>query len=422
MAGGDRMAEERQREPSYAWVVVGVMFFAQAVALGVRGTIGLLVNPWEAEFGWDRAAVSLTASLGFVVYGLAQAFSGRWADRTGPRVIFATSVALLGVGTMAVSSIVTLWQAYAIFGVLIMLGIGGASSPTSAVAVARWFTARRGLALGIVGAGSAAGQFVLVPVMATLIGSLGWRAAFLWLGVGILAVALPIIVLLLRDDPSQGSGQAGAAASDVGSPMPMAEILRHANFWWLALSFFVCGVTTSGLIDTHFIPYAQDHHVAAVTAATAFGLLSLVNMVFTTLSGAVSDRFGYTRLLGWIYAGRAVTLVVPGVRAGSGVAVRLRGGVRHRGLLDGRPDHRALDGDLRSPLGGHGVRPGRAEPPDRVRPGLVRGRAGPRPHRELRGIHPRRSGAVGRRGVHVVGDLGVAGTGPRGRARLTVRP
>lgn len=303
------MAEERQREPSYAWVVVGVMFFAQAVALGVRGTIGLLVNPWEAEFGWDRAAVSLTASLGFVVYGLAQAFSGRWADRTGPRVIFATSIAILGVGTMAVSSIVTLWQAYAIFGVLIMLGIGGASSPTSAVAVARWFTARRGLALGIVGAGSAAGQFVLVPVMATLIGSLGWRAAFLWLGVGILAVALPIIVLLLRDDPSQGAGRASAAASDVGSPMPMAEILRHANFWWLALSFFVCGVTTSGLIDTHFIPYAQDHHVAAVTAATAFGLLSLVNMVFTTLSGAVSDRLGYTRLLGWIYAGRAVTLV-----------------------------------------------------------------------------------------------------------------
>jgi MFS family permease len=303
------MAEERQREPSYAWVVVGVMFFAQAVALGVRGTIGLLVNPWEAEFGWDRAAVSLTASLGFVVYGLAQAFSGRWADRTGPRVIFATSIAILGVGTMAVSSIVTLWQAYAIFGVLIMLGIGGASSPTSAVAVARWFTARRGLALGIVGAGSAAGQFVLVPVMATLIGSLGWRAAFLWLGVGILAVALPIVVLLLRDDASQGVGRAGAAASDVGSPMPMAEILRHANFWWLALSFFVCGVTTSGLIDTHFIPYAQDHHVAAVTAATAFGLLSLVNMVFTTLSGAVADRLGYTRLLGWIYAGRAVTLV-----------------------------------------------------------------------------------------------------------------
>ena len=302
------MADAREREPSYAWVVVGVIFFAQAVAMGVRGTIGLLVNPWETEFGWDRAAVSLTASLGFVVYGVAQALSGRWADRVGPRVIFASSMAVLGVGTAAIGSIVSLWQAYAVFGVLIMVGVGGASSPTSAVAIARWFTARRGLALGIVAAGSAAGQFVLLPAMAMLIAAFGWRVAFFWLGVGILAAALPIVVLLLRDDTSQEAGRAGATAV-TGSPMALAKILRQANFWWLALSFFVCGVTTGGLIDAHFIPHAQDHHISAVTAATAFGALSLVNMVFTTLSGAASDRLGYTRLLGWIYAGRAVTLV-----------------------------------------------------------------------------------------------------------------
>ena len=303
------MAEAGEREPAYAWVVVGVLFLVQAVAMGVSGTIGLLVKPWETEFGWDRAAVSLTASVGFVVYGMAQVLSGRWADRTGPRVIFAASIALLGVGTAAVGSIVSLWQAYAIFGVLVMIGVGGASSPTSAVAVARWFTARRGLALGVVAGGGAAGQLVLVPVVAALVGAVGWRTAFFWLGVGILVVALPVILLLLRDDPHQTAGRAGSGAALAGSPMVLTEILRHANFWWLALSFFVCGVTTSGLINTHFIPHAQDHHVSAVTAATAFGVLSLVNMVFTTLSGAVSDRLGYARLLGWIYAGRAVTLV-----------------------------------------------------------------------------------------------------------------
>jgi len=300
---------EREREPGYAWVVVGVLFLAQAVALGVRGTIGLLVHPWESEFGWDRAAVSLTASVGFVVYGIAQALAGRWADRVGPRTIFGASIALLGVGAAAVGSIVTLWQAYVIFGGLIMFAIGGASSPTSAVAVTRWFTARRGLALGVVAAGSAAGQFVLVPLMATLIGTLGWRTAFLWLGGGILVVALPTVLFLLRDDPGHPGDRARAEALLAGPPMSLAEIVRHGNFWCLALSFFVCGVTTSGLIDTHFIPYAEDHHVAAVTAATAFGLLSLVNMVFTTLSGAAADRLGYTRLLGWIYAGRTVTLV-----------------------------------------------------------------------------------------------------------------
>jgi predicted MFS family arabinose efflux permease len=145
--------------------------------------------------------------------------------------------------------------------------------------------------------------------MAALIGALGWRVAFLWLGAAILVVALPIILVLLRDDPEQTPERTRADAALAGPPMPLAEIVRHASFWCLALSFFVCGVTTSGLIDTHFIPYALDHHVAAVTAATAFGLLSFVNMIFTTLSGAASDRFGYTRLLGWIYAGRAVTLV-----------------------------------------------------------------------------------------------------------------
>jgi sugar phosphate permease len=303
------VTEAREREPSYAWVVVGVLFFAQATAMGVRGTIGLLVKPWETEFGWDRAAVSLTAALGFVVYGLAQALCGRWADRTGPRVIFGASMAVLGVGVVAVGSIVSLWQAYLIFGVLIMVAVGGASSPTSAVAVARWFTARRGLALGVVAGGSAAGQFVLLPVMAALIDAVGWRAAFFWLGVAILAVALPVVLVLLRDDPDRDPSRAGAATALSGSPMALTEILGHANFWWLALSFFVCGVTTAGLIDTHFIPHAQDHHVSAVTAAAAFGVLSLVNMVFTTLSGAVADRLGYARLLGWIYAGRAVTLV-----------------------------------------------------------------------------------------------------------------
>jgi MFS family permease len=300
---------DREREPGYAWVVVGVLFLAQAVALGVRGTIGLLVTPWENEFGWGRAAVSVTASLGFVVYGVAQVISGRWADRIGPRVIFAASIALLGVGTAAVSTILTLWQAYVIFGILIMFAIGGASSPTSAVAVARWFTARRGLALGVVSAGSAAGQFVLVPVMAALIGMVGWRSAFLWLSAAILVVALPTILFLLRDDPDAQTTKSAGEGLRGEPPMTLAEITRHSSFWYLALSFFVCGVTTSGLIDTHFIPYALDHHVAAVTAATAFGVLSLVNMIFTTLSGAVSDRLGYTRLLGWIYAGRAVTLV-----------------------------------------------------------------------------------------------------------------
>ena len=102
------MANDGERESGYAWVVVAVLFLAGAVASGTQGSFGLLVKPWEAEFGWDRGAISLTASIGFVVYGLTQALAGRWADRIGPRLIFAAGLVILGVGTAAISSIVAL--------------------------------------------------------------------------------------------------------------------------------------------------------------------------------------------------------------------------------------------------------------------------------------------------------------------------
>jgi predicted MFS family arabinose efflux permease len=129
------------------------------------------------------------------------------------------------------------------------------------------------------------------------------------LGAGILALALPVVLTLLKDRPEAEGGPARGSTAADAPPLPVVAIARHANFWWLALPFFVCGVTTAGLIDTHLIPYAQDHHISPVTAATAFGVLSLVNMVFTTISGAAGDRWGHRWLLGWIYAGRAATLV-----------------------------------------------------------------------------------------------------------------
>jgi len=302
------MVGREEREPRYAWVVVAVLFLANAVASGTQGSFGLLVRPWETDFGWERAAISLTASIGFVVYGTSQALSGRWADRVGPRTIFASGLVILGIGTAALGSIVTLWQAYLVFGVLMSIGFGAASSSTSAVAIAHWFTARRGLAVGIVAGGGAAGQFVLLPVMAAFLQVAGWRTAFLWLGVAIVLIIVPIVWWLLRDDPV-GDGGGGGAGAALGRPLPLIQLGRHPNFWLLAGSFFICGVTSIGVTDAHLIPHAQDHHIAAVTAASAFGVLALVNTIFTTLSGAVADRVGYKRLLGWIYAGRALTLV-----------------------------------------------------------------------------------------------------------------
>src|SRR4029453_7251444 len=113
-------------EPRYAWVVVAVLSLALAVASGTQGTFGLLVKPWEVDFGWERAAIRLPASIGFVFYGISQALSGRWADRIGPRAIFTAGLVILGVGTAAISSIVTLWQGVRPFRGFFSVFVGGA--------------------------------------------------------------------------------------------------------------------------------------------------------------------------------------------------------------------------------------------------------------------------------------------------------
>jgi MFS family permease len=166
------LANHGAREPGYAWVVVAVLFLANAVASGTQGSFGLLVRPWETEFGWERAAISLTASIGFVVYGTAQALSGRWADRIGPRTIFVSGLVILGVGTAGIGSILTLWQAYLVFGVLMSIGFGASSSSTSAVAIARWFSYAGGVIHDLTGSYSA--FFAAAALLAAAATGIAW--------------------------------------------------------------------------------------------------------------------------------------------------------------------------------------------------------------------------------------------------------
>ena len=212
------MEEARRRELPYAWVIVALAFFALALAMGIRSTIGLLVHPWELEFGWDRAAVSLTASFGFLAYGLAQLLAGRWADRYGPRLVFVGSLALLGLSTVAVGLIRNLWQAYLAFGIGLMVAVGGASNVTAAVAIARWIRRKKALAIGIVMAGAAAGQLFLVPTIAAFMQTAGWRSAFIGSGAAVLAVGVPLLFFLFRDDPPQQLGGHVSPGGSRGSP------------------------------------------------------------------------------------------------------------------------------------------------------------------------------------------------------------
>ena len=301
-----------------AWVMLGATSFVLLAASGIRSGFGVFIKPMETEFGWDRTALSLVASLSFLCNGLAAPVVGRLADRWGPRVVLAVSGVILGAGALGAALIVTLWQLYATVGIMLAVGAGGASTGVAAVVAARWFQQRQGLAMGLTGGALAAGQLVIVPLAMWLTVSWGWRVAFAALGAGYLVLVLPIVLTLIRNDPADmgllpygaepragGPATAGAALERT----TLRDALGTAPFWLLAGSFWVCGYTSTGLILTHLIPHATEHGFHGGQAAQALGLMGAFNIVGTILSGWICDRYGQKIPLACYYALRGVSLL-----------------------------------------------------------------------------------------------------------------
>jgi MFS family permease len=302
----------------YGWILLIAVVFVMLAGSGIRAVFGVFIKPIEAEFGWTRQQLSGAAALSLFVLGAVGPAVGWLADTWGPRRVMLLSSAVLGIGTVLASFVGHLWQLYASAGVLMAMGSGGLSMATSSSIAARWFVARRGLILGILGGAMSAGQMLVVPLSMILIGLYGWRASFLWLGVGVLVLAIPVILALVRDDPRDKGlepyGANTAAAQAFGGArderrVPVSEAMSSPAFWLLASTFFVCGYTSNGLVLTHLIPHAAEHGFSEIHAAQALGLMGAMNIVGTILSGWICDRFGRKGPLAFYYGVRGLSLI-----------------------------------------------------------------------------------------------------------------
>lgn len=311
----------RLRRFHFAWAILILAFLAITAGTGVRLAFGTFVHPWEHDFGVGRSVTSLIATVSFVMYGLAQPLVGRWADRGGPGAVMAGSMLVVGLGLVAgafAPSIAVVGIAYAL---LSSTGFAGLSQVSGSVAVTRWFHARRGLAMAIVTLASSVGQMTVGPASLYLNDAIGWRRTMLLYAAG-LAVLAPFVWWLLKPAPeavgllpyggmAAAQEEAPAKAKPGGglSRAGLRELLRMPGFWWLVIPYFVCGVTTTGLIDTHLVPFAEDHHLPQAATSAAVVLLAGFNSLGVMLSGWLSDRMPRSYLLGALYGLRAVTLV-----------------------------------------------------------------------------------------------------------------
>jgi len=310
----------RQRKLHYAWIVAGVTFLTLLVAAGLRATPGVLIVPLETEFGWSRATISFAIGVNILLYGLIGPFAAAMMDRFGLRRTMLAALVCIAAGVALTPLMTRPWQLILLWGVVVGTGSGATALVLGATVVARWFVARRGLVIGVLTASTATGQLIFLPALASLAAHYGWRSVSLTVG-GVALALLPVVAVLMRDHP-QDLGLAPYGASDnegrlvasrrnpaATALLALRDGLRSRDFWLLAGSFFICGASTNGLIGTHLIAACLDHGIPQVAGASLLAAMGVFDLVGTTLSGWISDRWSNRGLLAWYYGLRGLSLI-----------------------------------------------------------------------------------------------------------------
>lgn len=314
------MTGRRRPRVHYAWVVFAVAFIALLGAAGFRSTPAILIDPLHEEFGWGRGVIGAAVSVNVLLFGFIGPFAAALQSRYGLRRVTVTALIVISLGALATTRISSPWHLYLLWGVVVGAGSGCMATVFASTVASRWFVNRRGLVTGALTAATASGQLVFLPVLTRIADTYGWR----WVGFVIAICALsvaPLVAVLLRNHPSDVGLLPVGAASDyvappaVDRPVKSAfEALREARqshiFWVLAGSFVVCGLSTNGLIQTHFLSAAHDHHITATSAASYLALIGLFDVAGTVASGWLTDRHDPARLLVAYYALRGVSLLV----------------------------------------------------------------------------------------------------------------
>jgi sugar phosphate permease len=305
----------------YAWVIAAVTFFAMLTTSAALGLPGAMLRPLSKEFGWSTDQLSSVFAVRFALFGLLGPFAAIFIARFGLRRIMVVAASFIAAAMVLANGITQLWQLFLLWGLVLGCGTGLTALVLGAMVASRWFTERRGLVVGMFAASTATGQLIFLPVAAWMIEHLGWRYAVIPVFVACAVVAL-LATLLMRDHPRDVGLRSYGEPADTPQEVPappaplnflgpfqlLAEASRNRTFWILAGTFFICGLSTNGLVQTHFISLCGDNGMAAVPAASVLSMMGAFDLVGTTLSGYLSDRYDNRKLLFWYYGLRGLSL------------------------------------------------------------------------------------------------------------------
>jgi MFS family permease len=267
------------------------------------------MDPLEKELGWSRSTTSAAASLAQIFMAAAAPIVGNLVDRFGARFLLSSGLAAVGGGIVLAAGAHTPWQFYLAYSVIAGIGFGTAATHVASTIVSLNFTARRGLAVGVATAGATGGQLVVIPILARVLEHTDWRTSYIAIGISALAF-VPVVFLLIRPRAADIAARLERRAESDPMTERLWFLMRSPTFHLLFWSYFICGITTSGVIEAHLIPYSVFCGFPLAASSDAFGLLMAFNLGGMVLAGWLSDRMNRPLLLGAIYILRGLSFVI----------------------------------------------------------------------------------------------------------------
>jgi MFS family permease len=322
MISSSLAASLARRNVHYSWVVIAVTFLTMLVTAAAVGAPGVLIVPLEKEFGWETEQIATAFSIRLLLFGFMGPFAAAFMNYFGIRKVVCVALVLITAGLFASLAMTEIWQLILLWGVVVGFGTGLTAMVLGATVAARWFTERRGLALGMLTASSATGQLAFMPLMASLSENYGWRTAIMLI-CALLLIAVTAVFFLMRDRPADIGLPAygdkkitpvppitGGLISLITMPLlALKDASRSSTFWVLFATFFVCGASTNGLVGTHFVAMCGDFGMVPVVAASVLAMMGFFDFFGTIGSGWLSDRVDNRWLLFWYYVLRGLSLL-----------------------------------------------------------------------------------------------------------------
>jgi MFS family permease len=302
-----------------AWITMGVTFATLFMTAGYRSAPTVLILPLHNHFGWSTSTISLAISINVFLYGMTAPFAAALMERFGIRKVVMTALATIGFGALLTIFMRYSWQLDLLWGVVVGVGSGSMALVFAATIANRWFVSHKGIVLGALTAATATGQLIFLPGLAALANHVSWKAVSIAVSSGAF-IMVPLIALFLKESPKAINHKPLGAPEDWIEPIALKkgagkfaistlkQATKKKDFWILVGSFMVCGLSTSGLIGTHFIPAAHDHGLSEGTAASLLAMVGVFDVIGTILSGHLTDKIDPRKLLFFYYFFRGLSL------------------------------------------------------------------------------------------------------------------